>query len=68
MKLDDMQRLWLIAKLLHETRRDLAWGPKAGPVREVWPEYTSAYPHNPIAFVDLALAQAEALDKAGLLK
>lgn len=60
MTIEEIQRLWPIAKLLHETRRDLAWGRKV--TREPWPEYSSAYTHNPIAYVDLALAQAEAID------
>jgi hypothetical protein len=61
MTLDQMRRLWPVAKLLHEARRDLAWGPAAAH-RERWPEWTTAYPHNPIAFVDLALAQAAAIE------
>jgi hypothetical protein len=56
----EMQRLWPLAKLLHETRRNLAWGRSD---REPWPEWTAAYSHSPIAYVDLALAQAEAVDK-----
>ncbi len=57
MTLSDMQRLWPLAKLLHEARRDLAWGRKT--TREPWPEWDKNYTHNPIAYVDLALAQAE---------
>ncbi len=66
MTLEKMQKLWPIAKTLHEARRDLAWGPTVGKTKEKWPEWSSAYPHNPIAYVDLALAQAEAIE--GLLK
>lgn len=61
MTLEEMQRLWPLAKALHEARRDLAWGKKLGAVREPWPEWSTAYSHNPIAYVDLALAQAEAI-------
>jgi hypothetical protein len=66
MTLDEMQRLWPVAKLLHEARRDLAWG-AAGRLREPFPAFTAAYTHNPIAYVDLALAQAKALADAKYL-
>lgn len=61
MKVEQMQALWPIAKTLHEARIALAWGARLVGVREPWPAWSSAYPHNPIAFVDLALAQAEAI-------
>lgn len=64
MTLDEMRRLWPLAKLLHEARRDLAWGSSAGARREPWPEWHRAYPHSPISYVDLALAQAEAVERA----
>ncbi len=41
MTLDQMRHLWPVAKLLHEARRDLAWGP-AGKHRERWPEWSTA--------------------------
>jgi hypothetical protein len=63
MIIQEMQRLWPLARVLHEARRDLAWGAAAGVRREPWPEWSSAYPHNPIAYVDLALAQAVAAEK-----
>lgn len=61
MTLAEMQRLWPLARVLHEARRDLAWG--RGTPREPWPEWSTAYPHSPVAFVDLALAQAGAADR-----
>lgn len=63
MTLDEMRRLWPLARVLHEARRNLAWGAQTGERRESWPEWTSAYTHSPIAYVDLALAQAEAVDQ-----
>ncbi|MDE2104138.1 MAG: hypothetical protein KGL39_43275 [Patescibacteria group bacterium] len=60
MTIERMRQLWPIAKILHEARRDMAWG-LCGPRRERWPEFSSAYTHSPIAYVDLALAQAEAV-------
>lgn len=54
-----MKQLWPVAKVLHEARRDLAWGRHT--TREPWPEFSTAYSHSPIAYVDLALAQAEAI-------
>ena len=66
MTLEQMKRLWPVAKILHESRRDFVWG-KTGSVRETWPEYSNSYSHNPIAYVDLALRQAEALYEAGLI-
>jgi hypothetical protein len=62
MTLAEMERLWPLAKVLHEARRDLAWGSKLGSQREPWPKWDKNYTHNPIAYVDLALAQAEAAD------
>lgn len=61
MTLTDMERLWELGCLLHETRRNLAWGFKTD--REPWPEFSTAYSHAPIAYVDLALAQAKAVDE-----
>lgn len=61
MTLERMQQLWPMAKALHEARRDLAWGGAAGERREPWPEFSAAYSHHPIAYVDLALAQADAI-------
>lgn len=63
MTVEEIRRLWPLAQLLHETRRDLAWGRKLGSTREPWPEWSAAYTHNPIAYVDLALVQAEAVDR-----
>lgn len=67
-----IQRLWDIAKVLHESRRDLAWGSKLGKIREPWPEltplYLRSYTHNPVAYIDLALAQADAIMKSGLMR
>lgn len=62
MTLDKLKKLWPIAKRLHEARRDMAWGPVIGPTREKWPGFTSAYSHNPISYVDLALEQARAIE------
>jgi len=59
MTLNRMRALWGLAQILHETRRNMAWG--GNTQREPWPEFTSAYSHNPIAYVDLALAQADAV-------
>lgn len=44
----------------------MAWGKSFVGVREPWPDFSDpkvlrAYPHNPIAYVDLALAQASAV-------
>jgi hypothetical protein len=57
MTIEDMRVLWPLARALHEARRDMAWGNTR---REPWPEFSTAYPHSPIAYVDLALAQAAA--------
>lgn len=59
MTLDQMRKLWPVAKMLHEARRNMA---PIALARDAWPEWTAAYPHNPIAFVDLALAQAAAIE------
>jgi hypothetical protein len=67
MNIARIKDLWPVAKLLHEARRDAAWG-KAGKHREPFPEFTTAYTHNPIAYVDLALAQAEALLDHGFIE
>lgn len=53
-----------VGKILHEARRTLAWGPSS--TREPWPNFDDpktlrAYSHNPISYVDLALAQADAI-------
>lgn len=60
MTVNEIQRLWDLARRLHEARRDLAWGSQT--TKEPWPEFSTAYSHNPIAYVDLALAQAKAAD------
>lgn len=57
MKIDDMERLWPLAKLIHESRIKLCWG--TAHARDVFPEFSSAYPHNPIPYVDMALTAAE---------
>jgi hypothetical protein len=61
MTLERMKALWPVAKAIHEARRDLAWGKNS--LREPWPEWSTAYSHNPIAYVDLALASADAVTK-----
>ena len=69
MNLERMKRLWPVARVIHEARRDLAWGKNSA--REPWPadddRTLRAYPHDPIAYVDLALASAAALEDAGML-
>jgi hypothetical protein len=60
MTLKDMEDLWELGRTIHEARLKLAWGAAAA-TREPWPEFTSAYSHNPIAYVDLALASAAAV-------
>lgn len=52
--------LWELARVLHEARKTLAWGPKLAPIKEPFPEWHRSYLHNPITYVDLALAQAKA--------
>jgi hypothetical protein len=52
-----------LGRVLHEARIAKAWGPAMVGLREPWLDFTDpkvlrAYPHNPIAYVDLALAQA----------
>ena len=59
MTLERIEELWGLAKKLHEARIACAWGPRFVGVKEPWPEFSSAYSHEPIAFVDLALAQAD---------
>lgn len=54
-----------LGKILHEARIAKAWGEPFVGVREPWPNFTDpkvlrAYPHNPSAYVDLALAQVDA--------
>ena len=61
MTIDRMKELWPLAKVLHEARRDIAWGKKT--LREPWPEFTISYSHNPIAYIDLALEQADAASR-----
>jgi hypothetical protein len=53
--------LWDFARTIHEARIALAWGPSFVGRREPWPEWHRAYLHNPIAYVDLALACAKAV-------
>ena len=51
-----------LSRVLYEARLKEAWGPHWAH-RDVWPkdaEAWRAYPHNPIAEVDLILAQAKA--------
>jgi hypothetical protein len=62
--LRDMERLWPLARVLHEARKKLAWGAH-GDAREPWPEFSTAYSHDPIAYVDLALVQAQAAEDYG---
>lgn len=51
-----------LGRVIFLARIKEAWGPH-WPARDVWPkdaEAWRAYPHNPIAEVDLILAQARA--------
>jgi len=57
MTLTQMQELWELARAIHEGRQKLAWGR----IHDPWPAWSTAYPHNPVPFVDLALASAEAV-------
>jgi hypothetical protein len=63
MTIDEMRDLWDLAGVIHEARIKLAWGRLTS--REPWPDgtdkYLRAYPHSPIAYVDLALASAKAV-------
>jgi hypothetical protein len=61
MTLKEIEELWELARVIHEARRDLAWGPVVGPKKEKWPRFHRSYTHNPIAYVDLALASAKAV-------
>jgi hypothetical protein len=61
MTLQEIEDLWDLARIIHEARRDLAWGPNLGPKRELWPSLPKNYTHNPISYVDLALASAKAV-------
>ena len=54
-----------LARILHEARVRLAWGAALVATREPFPDFGDpvvrrGYSHNPIAYVDLALAQADA--------
>lgn len=65
MSTEQLERLNL-ARSLHEARVALAWGKHNVGKREPWPKFEDpvvlrAYPHNPIAYVDLALAQVDAI-------
>ena len=59
MTLQEIEDLWDLAGVLHRARIELAWG--KGSRREPWPKFHRSYTHNPIAYVDLALAQAAAV-------
>jgi hypothetical protein len=52
-----------MAQVIHEARIRIAWGPRYVGLREPWPVWSTAYSHNPIAYVDLALAAADAVCK-----
>ena len=59
---------WELASLLYHARKREAWG--HGNYTNTFPDIDDAkamraYPHNPVAEVDLALAQAKAVLKAG---
>lgn len=59
-------QLLKLAKTIHEAKIALCWGKDRVGVREPWPDFDDpsvvrAYPHNPIAYVDIALAQARAV-------
>jgi hypothetical protein len=60
--------IWKLAHLLYHARKREAWG--HGNYTNTFPDLDDAkamraYPHNPVAEVDLALAQAKAVLKAG---
>lgn len=55
MTIEETHNLWSLAKLLHEARQRLAWGR----IHDPFPDWTFSYTHHPIAFVDLALAEAK---------
>lgn len=59
MKINDIEDLWDLARIIHEARRDLAYGKCYR--KEPWPKYDKNYTHSPIAYVDLALASAKAV-------
>jgi hypothetical protein len=55
-----------MAKVLHEARIAFCWGRDYVGKRDPWPDFGDpkvlrSYPHNPIPYVDIAVAQAEAL-------
>jgi hypothetical protein len=60
MTVNEMEDLWDLAGVIHRARVTLAWG-QAGATREPWPKFSTAYSHNPIAYVDMALASAKAV-------
>ena len=54
-----------VAKAAHEAKIRLCWGPQFVGKREPWPDFDDpavkrAYPHSPIAYVDISLEQARA--------
>jgi len=59
MKISEMEDLWDLARIIHEARRDLAYG--KGSLKEPWPKSSNTYTHSPIAYVDLSLASAKAV-------
>lgn len=56
------------ARVIHEAKIALCWGPKFVGVRDPWPDFEDlkvlrGYEHAPISYVDIAVAQIRALDK-----
>lgn len=56
------------AKIIHEARIAYCWGKHAVGLRDPWPDFTQPraienYGHNPVPWVDIALAQIRALDR-----
>lgn len=56
---DEISNLWYLAKIIHEAKRDICWGKNSN--KWPWPSSSRNYTHNPIAYVDLALACAESV-------
>lgn len=59
MTLKEMEDLWDLAGVIHRARVELAWGKSTR--MQPRPEYDKNYTHNPVAYVELALASAEAV-------
>lgn len=62
-------RVLHVAKAIHEARIGLCWGKNCVGVREPWPDFSDpvvkrAYPHSPIAYVDVSIAEAKAAIEA----